>query len=1385
MGIFSRSGRRVACLLLGVLLATSGAAWAETITVTTSADSGVGSLRAAVTAANASAAASTITFATATDGAPIVLASALPEPITSGGDLTITGNGPGHTIIDGDHQYRPFRIYYQELHFTLQQMTVRNGFADQEQGGALFVAGNASLFVDIDQVAFVGNKATYSGGAIQCGNDLTVERSMFRGNESGDFGGALACNAGQITIRNSSFAGNIGPMSIVDFSSEAVARLVNVTVTGNDTWPDNGALNAKQGATLSMSNVLTVANYSYDLAVNSGATLDAANSYNNIVGDPGTSGFTGGSHGNVVGMTAAAALLGPIGDYGGPTWSVPLLPGSPIIDAGTTTGGDVPSADQRGVAHVGAPDVGAYETQGFQIAISGGDNQQTEVDRGFAQPLEVTVTPLGAGDAVAGGQVTFSAPGSGASAVFGTPVASIAAGGTAQTLAYANAAVGGPYNVSASVAGSGSVDFSLTNLTGECLGYAYPYILSGADNTARVAELRQAIDCANSNGLADVIDLGGNTLTFAAAAGSGAHGANALPIISADLKLNNGTLKRADSAPAFRLLEQVGSDVSLAVQGMAFVNGLAAGQSGHGGAIRSEGELFLRGATFTNNQAASGGAVYAAGTQPLLVFASRFEGNTAATGAAITAMNQVHLNSSRLLGNGASDSSSLITAGGYGLFLVNSVIAGNQAPAAVDGLLVVTGDPASVFMRNATITGNQTAASLFAAPNSRNAAAVYNSIIWDNQSAGLGSDVNGGWNIWSGPASAGDHNRNLAPGFVDAASGDYRLASGSPAIDAGNNSYSLRDAPDLDNDGDTDELLPDADINPRLVDDAAVADTGSSQTSDPIIDIGAFERQSDSAVAGITVTPSSGLVTTELGGTASFTVQLDRYPQADVSVAISSSNPLEGIVAPASVSFTQTDWNQPRTVTVIGMDDGVGDGDVAYSVHTGAASSSDSAYDGIDAADVAVTNQTVYHGLGGTVVGLLGSGLTLQLDPGPETLAVSANGSFAFTSQLAIDAGYNVSVSAQPVMPAQTCTVVNGSGSMPHKNVGNIVVNCGASNTHSIGGTASGLTGGGLVLQLNGAGDLPVAANGPYQFVPQLVDGGNYVVTVRNQPQGQLCTLANATGTVAGADVDDVNVTCAPLAAELHLSVDDGHAYARYGQMRDYFVTLSNSGNQAATNVAVQGQFSAAFDQANVHWQCIASGGGASCSAQGQGGFFDLATVPANGSVTWIVSIPVLASSPAASATFTVGEGAAPALTGAALAGPAAAADTDTLVIFRDGVDVPYADGTQAVMEPWPALARSQSNAGMMLSVPPPVADGITTLRMLQNEAGRVRVQRLVWAGQTWLRLLGRATDGQARASRWAPVHAGEVLALGRVTGRHGKHVILLEGATCSLQLAL
>src|SRR5439155_448535 len=112
----------------------------------------------------------------------------------------------------------------------------------------------------------------------------------------------------------------------------------------------------------------------------------------------------------------------------------------------------------------------------------------------------------------------------------------------------------------------------------------------------------------------------------------------------------------------------------------------------------------------------------------------------------------------------------------------------------------------------------------------------------------------------------------------------------------------------------------------------------------------------DNDAIGITVSPTSGLVTTEAGGTATFTMVLTSQPSANVVIGVVSSDLTEGTASPLSVTFTSANWNVAQTVTATGVDDPFVDGAVGYSIMTAAAVSPDPGYNGVNPSDVSVTN---------------------------------------------------------------------------------------------------------------------------------------------------------------------------------------------------------------------------------------------------------------------------------------------------------------------------------------------------------------------------------------------------------------------------------------------
>lgn len=123
--------------------------------------------------------------------------------------------------------------------------------------------------------------------------------------------------------------------------------------------------------------------------------------------------------------------------------------------------------------------------------------------------------------------------------------------------------------------------------------------------------------------------------------------------------------------------------------------------------------------------------------------------------------------------------------------------------------------------------------------------------------------------------------------------------------------------------------------------------------------LGSFELDvvnGDNDSAGVTVTPLVGLMTTEAGAQATFTVALTSEPFANVLVPLSSSDPSEGTVSSPSITFAPGTWDQPQTVTVHGAQDTLDDGSVAYSVVLGTLNSADLNYDELDPDDVHVLN---------------------------------------------------------------------------------------------------------------------------------------------------------------------------------------------------------------------------------------------------------------------------------------------------------------------------------------------------------------------------------------------------------------------------------------------
>jgi hypothetical protein len=268
-------------------------------------------------------------------------------------------------------------------------------------GGSLFGAGGAFLDIgsslNVTNSSFTGNSASNAsnlflvsgGGAIFNQGTLTVKSSSFVGNTADhtEDGGGAIYSAGALTVTDSTFDGNSasncpagGGGAIVDFSFGTTTTIVGSTIADNTAdHARGGGLFVALGSTDELFDTIVARNTSDGVPSDVYGSL-MTGEYN-LIGTGGAGGITNGTNGNLVGV--ANPGLGTVGYYGGVTQTVPLLAGSPAIDAGLGTISSVmiPGIDQRGAQRGPAGlyagtgvDIGAFEASSSYLVTSAGDD---------------------------------------------------------------------------------------------------------------------------------------------------------------------------------------------------------------------------------------------------------------------------------------------------------------------------------------------------------------------------------------------------------------------------------------------------------------------------------------------------------------------------------------------------------------------------------------------------------------------------------------------------------------------------------------------------------------------------------------------------------------------------------------------------------------------------------------------------------------------------------------------------------------------------------------------------------------------------------------------------------------------------------------------------
>lgn len=379
-------------LALAGLFAASGA-FAATYTVSVGNDSGLGTLRQAITDANANPGADVINITVNT----VTLTSALPQ-ITQ--PVTISGLGARSTIVNGANGATVFNINSSSGTVLIEKLTIRGNGAGTVTGNGAGILAQGGGTINLSQVAVENNRATGSGGGLYTTGPTTISQSTFSGNSAAN-GGAVAVASGTsdaVTISNSTFSGNSATAvgAAFDVQTAATATIKFSTVAFNTVSVASNSIGA--GLNVSgnnggysligslLANNLTTSNdrncgcsYSgctfVSLGVN-GVNIDTGNSCS----------FQSGNISNALSDSrvngAIQALLTPtLADNGGQTNTHAIPAGSPAADYANHVECTALAVDQRGQARPTDSDasgaaqceVGAFETQATSsVPIGGG-----------------------------------------------------------------------------------------------------------------------------------------------------------------------------------------------------------------------------------------------------------------------------------------------------------------------------------------------------------------------------------------------------------------------------------------------------------------------------------------------------------------------------------------------------------------------------------------------------------------------------------------------------------------------------------------------------------------------------------------------------------------------------------------------------------------------------------------------------------------------------------------------------------------------------------------------------------------------------------------------------------------------------------------------------
>jgi hypothetical protein len=662
-------------------------------------------------------------------------------------------------------------------------------------GGAFrFSAGGAPPFptatLNLDSCTISGNSTTNAPGGgviLQSAGALSFSNCTLSGNVANTTGasingGALtATNSGDtVTFTNCTIANNItagtvggGGICISSSSFSGQLNLRNSTIVGNSATGGKGGgvfVNSASG-TVTLSSTCLAGNVNANNKDIAASALRNVGGDNNLIGavDPTLSTLTGTNNPSLIGTegTPVVAALQQLGNFGGPTLTMPPVSGSLVIDAGNNAFSL--ANDQRGTGFPrvlnGTADIGAVEGVLANPFVASNTLVNVSTAGGTLDTFTVTYKDAVGIDVstVGKGELTVTGPSGYFTAV---PTSTGNSGpGISVTVTYQFTPPGGSWDVS-----DGGV-YTVTiaaNKVYDTSGSPLP-VLPGTVGTFNVGIVGNIV----VDNTGDTVD--GNTsagnLTLREAVGISNNSVGGLETISFAPNLNNQTIMLGGTelqitdpvniqGPGAGLLTISGNLTSRifnflilgaggtgsTISGLTLANGKLAtlqggaiavnddvltlnndvltGNSGAvgGGAVNlnaSGGSLTVNGCTFTGNDAGTGtgGGISATGNITIQVVNSTFSGNTAnvSGGALYSNAGTVSFTGCTISGNVANQSGS----GGGGLCFGNSTVtvtnctlSGNLAPngAATGGAFRFV-NSTTITINNSTIANNSAAGS--------------------------------------------------------------------------------------------------------------------------------------------------------------------------------------------------------------------------------------------------------------------------------------------------------------------------------------------------------------------------------------------------------------------------------------------------------------------------------------------------------------------------------------------------------------------------------------------------------------------------------------------------------------------------------------------------